>query len=121
MSGLEIPLLSAWKRLALCAQTDPEAFFPEKGSSNAAAKRVCMACEVRVECLEWALDQGEPHGVWGGMSERERRRLARELPRRCTRCRQVLPDDCTARQCPDCHQDTRREQQHASYQRRRAS
>lgn len=59
----------------LCAQTDPEAFFPEKGESTAAAKRTCLACDVRVECLQWALDTGERFGVWGGKSERERRAI----------------------------------------------
>ena len=64
-----------WARDALCAQTDPEAFFPEKGRSNAAAKRVCLACPVRAECLDAALSRPERFGVWGGLSERERRRL----------------------------------------------
>jgi WhiB family redox-sensing transcriptional regulator len=61
--------------LALCAQTDPDAFFPEKGQSTADAKRTCMACEVRDECLEYAITHGEQYGVWGGLSERERRPL----------------------------------------------
>ena len=65
----------AWQGLALCAQTDPEAFFPEKGGSTREAKKVCLSCEVRVECLEFALAQDERFGIWGGLSERERRRL----------------------------------------------
>ena len=65
----------AWLGLALCAQTDPEAFFPEKGGSTREAKKVCLSCEVRVECLEFALAQDERFGIWGGLSERERRRL----------------------------------------------
>jgi WhiB family redox-sensing transcriptional regulator len=64
-----------WQRRALCAQTDPEAFFPEKGGSTREAKRVCSSCEVRVECLEYALENDERFGIWGGCSERERRRL----------------------------------------------
>jgi WhiB family transcriptional regulator, redox-sensing transcriptional regulator len=67
-----------WRDLALCAQTDPESFFPEKGESVRPAKRVCAACEVRAECLQDALDRGERFGVWGGLSERERRALARQ-------------------------------------------
>jgi WhiB family redox-sensing transcriptional regulator len=59
----------------LCAQTDPEAFYPEKGGTTRAAKAVCGACPVRTECLTYALESGERFGVWGGMSERERRRL----------------------------------------------
>jgi WhiB family redox-sensing transcriptional regulator len=61
----------------LCAQTDPEAFFPEKGASIRAAKLVCSRCPIRVECLTDALDRGERYGVWGGLSERERRELER--------------------------------------------
>jgi WhiB family redox-sensing transcriptional regulator len=64
-----------WQERALCAQTDPEAFFPEKGGSTREAKKVCLSCEVRVECLEYALEQDERFGIWGGLSERERRRL----------------------------------------------
>lgn len=67
----------AWREHALCAETDPEAFFPEKGGSTREAKRVCAACEVRAECLEYALSQDERFGIWGGLSERERRRLRR--------------------------------------------
>ena len=67
----------AWQERALCAQTDPEAFFPEKGGSTREAKRVCSGCEVRAECLEYALGKDERFGIWGGLSERERRRLKR--------------------------------------------
>jgi WhiB family redox-sensing transcriptional regulator len=66
-----------WQERALCAQTDPEAFFPEKGGSTREAKRVCTGCEVRAECLEYALGHDERFGIWGGLSERERRRLKR--------------------------------------------
>ena len=64
-----------WQDRALCAQTDPEAFFPEKGGSTREAKRVCLTCDVRDECLEYALQNDERFGIWGGMSERERRKL----------------------------------------------
>ncbi len=67
----------AWQERALCAQTDPEAFFPEKGGSTREAKRVCSTCEVREECLEYALAHDERFGIWGGLSERERRKLKR--------------------------------------------
>lgn len=66
-----------WQERALCAQTDPEAFFPEKGGSTREAKRICAGCEVRAECLEFALAHDERFGIWGGLSERERRRLKR--------------------------------------------
>ncbi|MGL5859390.1 MAG: WhiB family transcriptional regulator [Angustibacter sp.] len=64
-----------WQERSLCAQTDPEAFFPEKGGSTRDAKKVCVGCEVRSECLEYALANDERFGIWGGMSERERRKL----------------------------------------------
>lgn len=67
----------AWQADALCAQTDPEAFFPEKGGSTREAKKICQQCEVRSECLEYALANDERFGIWGGLSERERRRLRR--------------------------------------------
>jgi WhiB family transcriptional regulator, redox-sensing transcriptional regulator len=67
-----------WQERALCAQTDPEAFFPEKGGSTREAKKVCISCEVRVECLEYALANDERFGIWGGLSERERRRVKKE-------------------------------------------
>ena len=66
-----------WQERALCAQTDPESFFPEKGGSTREAKKICTGCEVRSECLEYALAHDERFGIWGGLSERERRRLKR--------------------------------------------
>lgn len=68
-----------WTSQAVCSQTDPEAFYPEKGGSTKEAKRVCLGCPVRKKCLQWALDHDERFGVWGGLSERERRRLTRGL------------------------------------------
>ena len=68
-----------WQERALCAQTDPEAFFPEKGGSTREAKKVCVSCEVRAECLEYALENDERFGIWGGLSERERRKLKRRV------------------------------------------
>jgi WhiB family redox-sensing transcriptional regulator len=68
----------SWQDRALCAETDPEAFFPEKGGSTREAKRVCRSCEVRAECLEYALENGERFGIWGGLSERERRHIKRQ-------------------------------------------
>ena len=68
-----------WQEKALCAQTDPEAFFPEKGGSTREAKRICLGCEVKDACLEYALANDERFGIWGGLSERERRRLKRGI------------------------------------------
>lgn len=69
----------AWQTDALCAQTDPEAFFPEKGGSTRDAKRVCSECPVSRACLEYALAKDERFGIWGGLSERERRRLRKRV------------------------------------------
>jgi WhiB family redox-sensing transcriptional regulator len=83
-AGVDEELLDAqdvelsWQERALCAQTDPEAFFPEKGGSTREAKKVCLGCDVRGECLEYALAHDERFGIWGGLSERERRRLKKE-------------------------------------------
>jgi WhiB family redox-sensing transcriptional regulator len=76
--GLESDLQS-WQERALCAETDPEAFFPEKGGSTREAKKICTGCEVKAECLEYALANDERFGIWGGLSERERRRLRRRV------------------------------------------
>jgi len=73
--GLEEDNPLAWQTDSLCAQTDPEAFFPEKGGSTRDAKKICTSCEVRVHCLEYALENDERFGIWGGLSERERRKL----------------------------------------------
>ena len=67
----------AWVDEALCAQTDPEAFYPEKGKPTGQAKAVCRRCPVREKCLAAALERGERFGVWGGLSTPERARLNR--------------------------------------------
>jgi WhiB family redox-sensing transcriptional regulator len=69
----------SWQESALCAQTDPESFFPEKGGSTREAKKVCQSCDVRLECLEYALASDERFGIWGGLSERERRKLKKRV------------------------------------------
>ena len=69
----------SWQERALCAETDPEAFFPEKGGSTRDAKKVCVGCEVRAECLEYALEHDERFGIWGGLSERERRKFKKDV------------------------------------------
>jgi hypothetical protein len=63
-----------WMTYANCRGVDPEIFFPHRGENQAAAKRICARCEVTDYCLEYALTNKENRGVWGGMSERERRR-----------------------------------------------
>jgi len=68
-----------WKDQAACAApgVDPAIFYPTKGGSSRLAKEVCRDCPVRIECLNVAMQHQERYGVWGGMSERERRKLVR--------------------------------------------
>ncbi|MFD0416405.1 WhiB family transcriptional regulator [Streptomyces sp. NPDC127108] len=68
----------AWQEQALCAQTGPDFFFPEPGSSVREAKRICLLCDMRETCLTYALDNDERFGVWGGLSEKERQSLRRD-------------------------------------------
>lgn len=74
----ETPEQPGWQDYANCLGVDPDLFFPERGASTREAKEVCRGCVVRADCLEYALDNGEKFGIWGGMSERERRRLRRQ-------------------------------------------
>ena len=75
-----------WRHRAACLSEDPELFFPIRNTGPALAqveeaKKVCRRCEVREEWLRWALDAGQDHGVWGGMSEDERRAMKRRASR----------------------------------------
>lgn len=64
-----------WTRDALCAQVGTDEWFPPKGGSTKAAKEICASCSVIDECLAYALRNHERFGIWGGLSERERRPL----------------------------------------------
>jgi DNA-binding CsgD family transcriptional regulator len=66
-----------WREWASCRETDPEIFHPEKGKSAQPAKQICANCPVQFDCLEYALDNDMRFGVWGGLSDRERRGLRR--------------------------------------------
>lgn len=77
LEGLPEP--PAWMDDALCAQVDNDSFFPEKGGSTKAAKQVCVSCTVAAECLDFALGNGERFGIWGGLSERELRAVAKHI------------------------------------------
>jgi WhiB family transcriptional regulator, redox-sensing transcriptional regulator len=77
MPCFNIPPPEPWEADALCAQTDPEAFFPEEGKSPQPAKAICARCPVTADCLAKALRLHEKHGVWGGLVERERRGMRR--------------------------------------------
>jgi Transcription factor WhiB len=64
-----------WREAGLCAQADPEVWFPEGGARNKSVKAICDRCPVRERCLQHALDNHPIDEIWGGTSERERRRL----------------------------------------------
>lgn len=59
-----------WRDGANCASTDPDIFFPPVGQPGVEAKKICAACDVRVQCLEYAMSHGERIGIWGGISAR---------------------------------------------------
>jgi len=67
-----------WMNDAACANTDPELWFPNKGESTLPAKRICATCDVTEQCLRYALANNQKFGVWGGLSELERRSIRRE-------------------------------------------
>ena len=66
-----------WRDQALCAQSDPEAWFPEAGERAELAKAICRTCPVQAPCLAYALGRPGLRGIWGGLSERERRAARR--------------------------------------------
>ncbi|MDA8313969.1 MAG: WhiB family transcriptional regulator [Actinomycetota bacterium] len=71
-----------WIEQANCRGVDPELFFPARGEPTRDAKALCKGCVVREECLDYALAHGERWGIWGGTTERDRRRLRRSLRQR---------------------------------------
>lgn len=71
----------AWQANAYCRRVDAEIFFPKRGGSTRMAKLACGACVVRGDCLDYALANDERHGVWGGLTERERHGLKRRTAR----------------------------------------
>lgn len=65
-----------WMASASCASTDPDLFFPDAGGGDfVQAKKVCAACPVKLQCLEYALNEREVYGIWGGLGKNERRAL----------------------------------------------
>lgn len=79
-----------WVKDALCAQTDPDMFFPEPGRVAADAKQICAACDVREQCLAYALEHREREGIWGGKTPKQRSRMPR--PRICRNCGKRVTD-----------------------------
>lgn len=97
-----------WRHKAVCRDEDPEIWFPVGTSGPALlqireAKAVCRRCPVSSECLEWAITSGQDSGVWGGMSEDERRAVKRRGVRRGERL--VTPEPEPLRMCAGCRTD----------------
>lgn len=113
----------AFFRNASCQHVDDKSiFFPSRGEDVEVAKRVCHNCPVETECLAWALEHREAFGIWGGLSERQRRRLRKgQAPRlkRCERCYCLWqPEDARSHYCRDCVAVARLETARDSYARR---
>ena len=105
INGIKGILPEPWMSLGICGQTDPEAFFPEKGGSTRAAKLVCLQCPVQKECLQYAMRHNERWGIWGGYSERERRQLQRGIhvePRLYERTNRRANGHGYSCNCPEC-------------------
>ena len=67
----------AWADSGSCTNADPDLFFPQPGADTSYARSICRGCPVRLHCLDYALESGQKHGIWGGMTESQRRRLRR--------------------------------------------
>lgn len=116
-----LPLFEPWMDSALCAQTDADAFFPDKGESPRDAKRVCASCDVVAECLAFALRNNEKFGVWGGKSERERRAITMR-DRTCGACGTDINGlHYAARFCGPCVTARRKRQKATDSNRRKAA
>ena len=74
-------MTASWRDRSACRGIDPEIFYPASDEEVEPAKEICAACPVRQACLEHALTIGEREGVWGGTTERERRRIVRQRRR----------------------------------------
>lgn len=82
----KLPERPHWHQAAACRGCDPDLFFPTRGAATKAIKAICARCPVRSECLDAALVNAERWGIWGGLSERARRKERRHIPVRIT-CR----------------------------------
>jgi WhiB family redox-sensing transcriptional regulator len=82
MMALEgLPVTGTWRQFAACRGVDPEVFHPTEEEDPSRAQAICAECPVQEVCLEHALAVREKHGVWGGLTERERRRVLRQRRR----------------------------------------
>lgn len=76
--GKRSPMNASWRQRAACQGIDAEVFYPSTEEEAEEAKAICHVCPVRETCLEYALANREREGVWGGLNERERRRVSRQ-------------------------------------------
>lgn len=92
-----------WQEQARCRSTDPEIFHPSgRGSSSSPAKRICKGCPVIEACLQYALDNDERHGVWGGLDQRQRKALKAQPPKLTARERAAKIVEAGEKECPRC-------------------
>lgn len=85
LNALDLTPGQGWRAEAACRDYDPEIFFPEDENPAAKAKAICATCPVRMECLDWAIRNREPEGIWGGMTAAERRRVRRQRQKEAAR------------------------------------
>jgi WhiB family redox-sensing transcriptional regulator len=78
--------VTSWHENAACRKVSPDLFFPEGATNIDAAKALCQSCEVRPDCLDFALTTGQEYGIWGGLEPSERKRRKKYLVVACNRC-----------------------------------
>jgi WhiB family redox-sensing transcriptional regulator len=91
---------TSWMVRGRCRDLPPEIFFPSDGVGVEVARRYCAECPVKAPCLEYALENHIEHGVWGGASERERRRIARSRRSIPVRAAEEVPQQATSGERP---------------------
>lgn len=93
-----------WRDEALCAQIDPDLMFPGKGELSHQHRRICASCPVTEQCGEYAIIHDERYGIWGGLSEHQRKieRRRRGLPRMCQYCHAQPIHETGKHTCDDC-------------------
>jgi WhiB family redox-sensing transcriptional regulator len=109
---------SSWMGEAACRGMDPDVFFPPRGGTVEPARQVCAGCPVSDDCLSFALEHREKHGIWGGLSENERKRLRRRATGKaqhthCAHGHALTPENVRSadgrRKCRMCERGSRRE------------
>lgn len=95
---IELPRRPEWHELSACRGTNPSVFFPTRGQDVQPARTICARCPVAAECLSWAIETGEKLGIYGGLSEKQRRaERRRRRPNRRPAITQCTYPGCTNR------------------------